>query len=575
MSIFFFNTSLFAVEDCSDWQIVSLTSSSTTAFTSSIDGEVLNDYCVWAEMSRYTFNHSESLGDGNYKNYYTVDKYQTEQKPACTDTPPDGWLLYPKKNSTECEDYVSPLTDKFANTGSLVCSDCYSPPWDSTTCVAPKVLVPSDIANEPPTCVLPALTCDKPNQILNSDSTACICKDGTIDYLDRGHCLPDADGDGIPEFPNATADSDADGTPDIQDPDSPFYGMCLNVDSYATPTFYGKQYSLNYYDYFGEYRWDICGDKVDTGNTGLTYVDGSYDLPDKNPSCVLKYCYIHNIDKKYFKTNPCDEKFDRIEPTCGDDEVIIGYDKCEHNGIDVYTDFIKCVKINDPKSPDVINPSECDNNWYESYNSVTKSCMCDDGYSRNKWGNCTETLDSNATAEQIRTKEEQDKNDAVTKKNLENNTSFTTNVNSSSDSSFKNAENTLSGIRQDLNNTNKILGNISKKLDSNSDSNTSSTAFFNDGIVPVKSFLNDLKTDVSSVMTSFNSTKDFISHPFSLTLTQHTCKPFKITAFGRTVDLDLYNMIGMVRPALTFILTVIIYFLSIKTYIYALGLKND
>jgi len=426
----------------------------------------------------------------------------------------------------------------------------------------------------PPACAIPAPTCNQPNMILNNDTTACICIENyiPIDSI-KTSCAPDLDGDGIPDYPSDTQDSDGDGTPDIQDPDSPFYGLCLGVNKLNSPTFYGKPYALNYYDFKNTVYFEYCGDYVNKGTTGLSYVDGSYDKPDKNPSCILKYCYIHDIDKKYFKTNPCDEEFDRVEPICKDDEIIIGYADCKHNGMQVTNDTIKCVKIGNPLDPNVVKPSDCDSNWYESYNDLTKSCMCDDGYSRTKWGICSKTLDANSTLQQQDDKSKQDKDDALLKNILDSNTS-TSNSSLNNDSVL----NTLSGIRQDLNGTNSLLSDISSKLSDNSlDSNGSDNipASEDDGVLPVKDFLDNIKNDITNIVDSFYTTKELLSNPFQMNIASRTCKPFVISAFGRTVELDLYNLIGIIRPALTFIITILIYLLSIKIYIKALGFKNE
>lgn len=511
-----------------------------------------------------------------YNAVVLVDAIEYQCITECDDEVPDGWLTYPKNPvNGACADYESPLTEQFSQRGVAVCNQCFAPPYDETTCQAPKVL---DTSVHPATCSAPALTCDEPNQVLNEDSTACVCASNFINYLDRGQCLPDSNGDGTPDFPSSTDDSDGDGTPDIQDPDSAFYGLCTGMNKFASATYYGKKYTKSYYDFKSETKFEFCGDYVGTDTTGLDYVDGSYDIPDTNPSCIQKYCFIHNIDKQYFKSNPCDEEFDRVEPTCDVDEVISGYAECTHNGLTITNDTIKCIKINDPDNPNITKPSDCDNNWYETYNTLTKQCMCDDGYSRNKWGICAETLDANATLAQIENKKSSDKQDAVIKNQLDNNSTF------SSSNSNKSIFDSLSGIRRDNNLTNGLLSSINDKLDNNNPNSGDSNSTLDNSDIPkqideniagVTDFLNTVKGDVTNIKNSFDSTKDFISDPFSMTITNKACEPFVISAFGKTVSLDLYTFIGIVRAPLTFILTVIIYFLSIKIYIKGLGLKND
>ncbi len=408
---------------------------------------------------------------------------------------------------------------------------------------------------------------------IRDDMTFCyaaVCSDGFIDYSGDGNCLPDSDGDGVPDFPNETDDADADGIPDIQDPDSPFYGLCMGVDKNANATFYGKKYSLSYYDYKGISKFEYCGDKVYNGTTGLTYVDSAYDKNDKNPSCMNKYCYIHDINKKYFKSNPCEDLFDKIEPTCADDEIISGYEECKHNGIDVINDTIKCVKITSSDNPDVVKSSDCDEKWYESYNELTKSCMCDDGYTRSKWGVCSKNIDANATLEQKNTKEKNDLNDAVAKKVLDNN--------SSSSNSNSQTDNILSGLRRDLNGTNSLLKSILDKQDVNGTTINnvpdSSTA---ESLADAKSsteVFNQVDVAFNTVKSDFDRLKANIDNGFTARAINNGSSPnYGFNFHGKNVNLDLCTSFSKFYPIVYFLFSMIFTILGLRFFYYGFTLK--
>ncbi|WP_324170973.1 hypothetical protein [Sulfurimonas sp.] len=192
------------------------------------------------------------------------------------------------------------------------------------------------------------------------------------------------------------------------------------------------------------------------------------DIDDGNGGKIPNLQRAECVPKKKIKTNPCDDLYKNTLSSCNmATHIVIGYPECSHNGKKVTNDTIKCVIPDDNER--IKKPDDCNTKWYEKFNESTKKCECQDNYKRNKWGECWKNLDSNSTKPEIdKDKKEQDKSGKEKEKNEADK-----NATKRAQTSNKNIEDILSGIRLDLNTTNSLLSNINDKNTSSSSSSSS------------------------------------------------------------------------------------------------------
>lgn len=310
------------------------------------------------------------------------------------------------------------------------------PVWTPDNCLAPKIL---DETVSPATCSAP-----DPNDF---------CNDGEVYNIELDKCLP-VDG-------NSSVSSKQDPTP--EDLDKTFYSLdgCPTAGSPQpyVPIGYSKSStppttSVSHYSDDGGGAPSNCDGFIWKCNYAtktfekITYTISGNQCLASSQSFDGGYREPTEEDEAK-STNPCEEEIKLMKQICNN-----GYKgSCNHNGSYITGDTLECKEM-----PDEVDPTDCDFKWYESYNSVTKSCECDDGYSRSVWGICSKDLDSNATSDDINDKSNKDLKDALAKKELDSN---------STSSSSKNIENSLSGIRGDLNTTNSLLSGIKGLLEGN------------------------------------------------------------------------------------------------------------
>lgn len=176
------------------------------------------------------------------------------------------------------------------------------------------------------------------------------------------------------------------------------------------------------------------------------------------------------------KQNPCDDLYDSLTLKCIG--YVIGYGDCEHNGIQVTNNTMKCVTEEDYQNSQKPTPLDCEARWHEVYNPNTQDCECESGYNRNTFGDCWKSLlDSNATQEQIN---EEIRQQEQLNKDLEENGKIDGSL-EDIEKILKNIENTTSGFRDDLAVTNTILTDILKEIQNqNADQNSSTPSDQND-----------------------------------------------------------------------------------------------
>lgn len=200
------------------------------------------------------------------------------------------------------------------------------------------------------------------------------------------------------------------------------------------------------------------------------------------------------------KSNPCNDMYDRLVPTCDVNQTLEGYPECKHDGNKVINpDVFKCIA--DDLLQIATVQKNCDYKWYETFNTVTNICECNSGYTRNDFGICSVPLDSNATAAQQQA--DADKNAQDAREKEKNKSDLNSSANTSR--SLENIENTLSGVRSDLNTSNSLLDGIKGLMD---DVSGKLDANFTDiSSNPISSNLDDMKSEYSFLESELSDLK--------------------------------------------------------------------
>jgi hypothetical protein len=290
------------------------------------------------------------------------------------------------------------------------------------------------------------------------------------------------------------------------------------------------------------------------------------------------------VEDKETQAEPCDKEYKLYKDVCGES----GYSgMCSSNGMFVTGNTLKC---NDVDSPVV----DCSSRWHEKVNGAGDGCECEDGYEVNSFGDCwkplfpdtnSTTADQEATEALAEKENHEEKLDTIADNNA---TAFSQNSNQTTND-------TLSGIRRDLNTTNSLLASLDNKDNNTSDGIDAVTKALNDilngvgmeldengdpapsdslNTSNITDFMNNIKDDIEDIINSFESTKQLIENPFTMDIQTKSYAPIEITMWGRTVKLDIFTYLSIIRPVMTFILTIAMYILSIKIFIKGLGLKN-
>jgi hypothetical protein len=386
-------------------------------------------------------------------------------------------------------------------------------------------------------------TCEN-GQILDSNTNSCVCPSQTT-LLD-GSCVPDNDGDSVPD--SIDNDDDNDGIPDEYD-DEPF-----------TPV-------QNTY----EDCQQLIRDKAVPCNT---------DYFDLNVNCTytqnnIPYLTQNSCTPKPDIANPCVVKWEQFKLTC-----IVpntpNYLSCNHNGVTVINYDFECDQTG--ATPDTPIPTDCRLSQNQVWSEQLQNCVCDVGYTMNQYGSCWKDLEDNATAEQIKEDEKKQEEafldgqadkDSVDKTNqIADNTTAQT-------KSLSNIENTLSGVRSDLNTTNDILSNIAKNLRGlESDESTSEDGGISDALSEAENLLQqrtdffttlkgqyeqaftNLNNQWDSIQTQFSSTEAYFNQTRSFSFSSGRTDCFSGSFLGRSFTLDLCKYLSMIAPFVYLILTV-------------------
>lgn len=326
----------------------------------------------------------------------------------------------------------------------------------------------------------------------------------------------------------------------------------------------------------GNTCFDVCvclnpdGTKVSSMLDSRTIVscgalspDGS--LPDDNTTKP-----DDTADNSKSKT-PCDEAYDKLDATCVDGQ-IIDFSKCRDNGLKILENPMKCVPMDYVPS---VKPSDCNGLWYETFNNSTQKCDCDDGYTRNKWGDCWKALDSNATLQQQADDDKAQVDNALTK----DDSKLDAVQQSKLDAFQENVRNSLTGIRGDLNGTNALLAGISKKIgdlnsSNSSSSDTQSTSEDDEALgsanLDITGFISDVKDSLKNIEDNFKATKAIITQGFTFQSSVQGCVNPSISLYGKTVTLAICESFSIFYPMFYLIFTILFTYIAIRIYIYAL-----
>lgn len=381
-------------------------------------------------------------------------------------------------------------------------------------------------------------------QDIDNNTYSCACPSGTS--LHDGSCQSDNDGDSVPD--SIDNDDDNDGIPDEydDDPNTPIqntYEDCNQlIRDKAVPC------NTDYFDL----------------KVNCTYTQNNVPYLTQN-SCTPKPDIA----------NPCVVKWEEFKLTCKEPNTP-NYVSCNHNGISVINYDFECDQTG--ASPDTPVLADCRLSLNQVWSEELQNCVCDVGYTKNQFGSCWKDLEDNATAEQI--KEDQKKQeeaflDGQADKESTDKTNKIADNSTAQTQSLSNIENTLSGVRSDLNTTNDILSNIVKNLRGlDSTESTSENGGISDALAEAENLLQqrtdffttlkgqheqaftNLNNQWDSIQTQFSSTEAYFNQTRSFSFSSGRTDCFSGSFLGRSFTLDLCKYLSMIAPFVYFILTV-------------------
>jgi hypothetical protein len=202
------------------------------------------------------------------------------------------------------------------------------------------------------------------------------------------------------------------------------------------------------------------------------------------------------------KSNPCDDLYDRVNASCASPKVVIGYPECKHDGLKVLNpEVMQCVDSNSSQNPANQKPWDCTTYFHKTWDESSKSCSCESGYELSFYGSCIKSLDDNASQSEKDKADDDAKNDAQKKEQME----LDRNNSLEQNRHLSNIENTLSNISNELNTSNSFLGSIKDLIadfSSKFDDNGSSGVSFDS-----TQSMNDLKAGYTDVYSSIDEIK--------------------------------------------------------------------
>ena len=364
-------------------------------------------------------------------------------------------------------------------------------------------------------------------------------------------CVPessDADGYGIPDkcdedFPDYdNLDCDDDGDPNGTDPD---------IDGDKIPNLYDDD---NEYPAFPEGS-PTCNELQDISEAQCNY-SHKFDCVNGPPAYVTK-------DLCLVPKSPCMEALDALKLSCDlNFNEVSGV--CYDDGLNFTYYTLDC-------SPKPSPPPDCDRSWNEVLNTTTNECECASGYVENAYGDCWKSnIDENSTQEEIDDDEEaQDLNNDEKKKEIKEEEQKQNDINSSiASNTLDNTRNdTLTGIRRDLNTSNKLLSLINDKLSDNNE-----TVEVDDSLAQNYDDIDDLFStildSVSNIQASYSAMFDNINNGFNINVSSGSNAVFSTYALGTTISVDFCEFLPALAPVFYYIFYLSLLILSIKIFYY-------
>lgn len=285
------------------------------------------------------------------------------------------------------------------------------------------------------------------------------------------------------------------------------------------------------------------------------------------------------------KVNPCDTEYNLKVPLCeasGASKWLSGFDDCVHNGLYVISSNWQCLD-NNQTLPQTQN--DCYSNWYEIWNPSTSSCDCETHFVRNSFGNCALPLpvDSTPAEEDLYNKEQQANNNSYEEEKQQDK------KDGELQNSLDSQENTLSGVRDDLTETNDLLEDIKKSVDSNSTDNLLSEILdilsvdSNDSLVNIddlgylqdsKDILTSVKDGFISIGTDYDNIKSAIDSGFNVSTSSGTSPDISFVFHGSNVNIPICDTFSIFAPILYFIFTILFTVIGIRLFIYGLTVQG-
>jgi len=553
-------------------------STSTYNYFRSQDGDFYcssNTECILTEVSErdeagdytvtyITYSVSEICPPPLIKN---PDTAVCEEPPPCNDEVPEGYVDYPINPVGGCATYEFPLTRQYSQGGGEVCDSCVAPPFTPDNCNLPRVWSesggycydPSDIDDD---------------GILNADDP-----DIDGDYI-LNENDPDIDGDGNSNASDSTPNGDS--CLRLSEDILPLSKNICSGDNvylipkiYASITFqdcdntcYGLESISMTCDQIGDMLISSCDRK---SNDFLFFCD------DKDPSAFNSSCSP--------SSTPCNRRYKEVEMSCEENEIMDPDGKCEHNGMNVYIDTLKCIS----SEPVIKLIKDCSETSYEVLDSSLNSCVCMDGYFRDPWGDCWKTLDETATDEEklIDAKNQQDYGETNDQNEFERETTL------NSLNSLDSLEASLSGIRGDNAQTNDLLSQINDtlsdmngKLDGNGSGSSSGWSPWGDeteitdttldggdnseangdlmnAIAGAKSGLSQISTDYETLLSKLDSGMDIAPS------TSGSSPIFSAEVFHQTLSINLCDTFSKFYPVMYYVFTMMFLYFGVRIFIFS------